>query len=103
MELVPYTGKRPSVQQQLEPGVHQGVVIFVSQGHGQMIMEKIDAWFEERDEIILVDSGETMKTKTGFIILEWEEVEVDPLFLKILENEEVIEDYTVYTREGAYS
>lgn len=103
MELIPYTGKRPRAQQPLEAGAHQGVVILVSREHSQMIMDKIEAWFEERDEIIFVGSGQTAKARTSFIFLEWEEVEIDPLFIKILQNEEMIEDYIVYTREESYS
>ena len=81
----------------------QGIVILVAQGHLQMILDKIDIWFEDRDEILFIGSGQTKKAETGFVILEWEEVEIDPLFLKILQNEDMIEDYTVYTREGSYS
>ena len=99
MEMIPYTGKRPSKRKRLESGMYQGIVITVLSEHLSQILDKIDVWFEERDEIIFVESGSTNKKSNGFIILEWEGYEIDPLFLKILEHDDMVEDYAVYIRE----
>lgn len=98
MNLVPYVGTRPSPQQSLEVMAYQGVFILIDDEYYQEMLSKIEAWFEERDEIILIQHGEMAKTETSFIILEWEGVYIDPLFLKILEEEQMVEDYTVYER-----
>lgn len=96
MELVPYRGKRPSIQRSLEDGQSQGVVITVLDEHADFILDKIEAWFEDRNEILLVDHCTTEKHGMVHIILEWEEVEIDPLFLAILRDEEMIDDFAVY-------
>ncbi len=100
MELVPYRGSRPSVVVPLEEGRYQGVVISVAEEHADFVLGKIEAWFEERDEIIFVDHCTSAKQGLVYIILEWEEVQIDPLFLAILRDEEMIEDYGVYLRNG---
>jgi hypothetical protein len=56
-------------------------------------------WFRDRDEIELIDHGISDKVGRGYIILEWTECEVDPLFLAILRDEDTVEDYTVYIRD----
>lgn len=48
--------------------------------------------------MILVATGRSNKGNHGFIILEWEYCQIDPLFLAILEDEEMVEDYSVYAR-----
>ena len=99
-QLVPYsfnTAVLPSTQPGDElPGRFQGVHFTVSTDI-DFLLGKIEQWFEDRDEVILVDNGTTARG-LGFIILEWEGYEIDRLFLAILQNEESIEDYTVYTR-----
>jgi hypothetical protein len=100
MEMVPYTGNRPANQQRLEStNAYECVVILVPDEHFDHIMRKIEAWFDDRDEIIFVGSGEMVKSDTSYIILEWEGVKVDPLFLKILSEEDMIEDYACYGRD----
>ena len=99
MEMVPYTGKRPSVQQPLEEDwEYEGVVILVPDEHMDDILDKIESWFDDRDEIILVDNVTSAKGGNGIVILEWEGVRIDPLFLKILYDEERVSDYAVYLR-----
>jgi len=78
------------------PGRFQGVHFTVATDI-DFLLGKIEQWFEDRHEVILVDSGTTAQG-LGFIILEWEEREIDQLFLAILSNEESVEDFTVYTR-----
>lgn len=99
MDLVPYTGERPVNQQPLGSGAaFECVVIIVPDEHFDHIMGKIEAWFDDRDDIILVDSGEMVKTEKSYIILEWDGVKVDPLFLKILGEEVMVADYAYYGR-----
>ena len=79
-------------------GQAQGVYITLPDDY-QFILNKIIGWFSERIEVELIDHGISDKMGMGYIILEWEECEVDPLFLAILRDEETVTDYTVYTRD----
>jgi hypothetical protein len=56
-------------------------------------------WFAGREEIDFVDTGISDKVGLGYIILEWMECEIDLLFLAILRDEEIVADYTIYTRD----
>jgi hypothetical protein len=78
------------------PGDVNGISITVEKGALEWIMAKIEEWFEERDEIALVGHGKTSKIGDGFITLEWDGCQVDPLFLKILEHEDQVIDYAEY-------
>ncbi len=103
MELVPYTFQGtittlPEAQQPLSPGQSQLVHFTVDAEQLDWIREKIERWFEYRDEVILVDHGTTCKASDGCIVLEWDGYQVDPLFISILENEDFVIDFTVYTR-----
>ena len=103
MGLVPYTftgiTEYPRSPQVLTiPGQAQGVYITLT-STDQFILNKITGWFRDRDEIELIDHATTDKRELGYIILEWNECEVDPLFLAILRDEDTVEDYTVYTRD----
>lgn len=82
----------------LQPGEYQGVHFTMAAEQQAWVLEKIQRWFEDRDEIILVDTGVTSKAELGFITLEWDGCEIDPLFLAILRDEDLIDDYAVYTR-----
>ena len=81
------------------PGQTQGIYITLSSTDYQFILNKIVGWFRDRDEVELIDHGTSDKVGLGYIILEWEEYEVDQLFLDILRDEEIVGDYTVYTRD----
>ncbi|SRR6266487_2679143 len=100
-EMVPYTfgnGVLPqSSGEALPAGTYQGVH-FTLEGPIGPLLEKIEAWFEDRDEVILVAHGVTVRG-LGYIIMEWEECEIDPLFLAILDHEDIIDDYSVYNRD----
>ena len=61
----------PAPHLQPLPGIYQGVHFTTSLEHFDFILEKIERWFEDRDEIIFIDSGETAKSGLGYIILEW--------------------------------
>jgi hypothetical protein len=104
MELVPYhsfnivTLPQPS-QGVVLPGQIQGVYIALSSTDYQFILNKMIGWFRDRDEVELIDHGVSDKAEQGYIILDWTECEVDRLFLDILRDEELVSDYTVYTRD----
>jgi hypothetical protein len=87
-----------SPQGGLLPGQAQGVYITFTEDY-QFILNKIKGWFSDRDEVELVDHGISDKLQVPYIILEWYEVEVDTLFLAILRDEEIVDDYAVYTRD----
>lgn len=103
MNLVPYsfTGPVTTLPQSQGgelPGQVQGVYITLATDY-QFILNKIIGWFRDRDEVTLIDHGISDKQGLGYIILEWEEYEVDRLFCDILRDEEIVADYTVYTRD----
>lgn len=104
MDIVPYSfnittlPRSPQQQGLTLPGQVQGVYITLSTDY-QFILNKIIGWFRDRDEVELIDHGTSDKVGLGYIILEWEEREVDQLFLDILRDEEIVADYTIYTRD----
>ncbi|GAC1394661.1 MAG: hypothetical protein NVSMB38_28910 [Ktedonobacteraceae bacterium] len=63
-----------------------------------MLLDKIQRWFAERDEVMLVDHG-TTGSGLGFVVMEREEYTIDPLFIAFLEHEDFIDDYSIYTRD----
>ncbi len=100
--LVPFGGvteyRRP--QRPVEnPGEILGIHISVHPDALHAISEKIANWFHGRDEVDVVDVGVSDKVGIGYIIMEWLEYDIDPLFLAILRDEEAIADYAVYERE----
>jgi hypothetical protein len=101
MNIVPYSFNAISLappQGGRLPGQTQGVYITVPDDY-QFILNKIIGWFSDRDEVELIDHGISDKLGLGYIILEWDEREIDQLFLAILRDEEAVSDYTVYTRD----
>jgi len=111
MNVVPYSLESeyvPSVELPTStPGQAQGVYIVLHPHVLDNIVGKMEQWFEARPEVSVVDVGTSDKQGLGFIILEWMECAIDPLFLAILESEEYVGDYTTYARtlnrnEGGY-
>ncbi len=103
MNVVPYAFDTdiqyvPSAQPQTAPGQAQGVYIVVHPDNVDTIEEKFQQWFEARPEVEIVDLGTSEMQGIGFIILEWMECAVDPLFLSILRTEEFCGDYSTYIR-----
>ena len=104
MELVPSSFRGTLVLPErelptrIEPGTLQGVHFTVPAQQRADILAKIARWFDDRDEVILVATGVSSKQELGYIILEWDGCEVDPLFLAILRDEEAVDDFSVYTR-----
>jgi len=85
----------PHTQQPVTPGHTQGVYISLHPDQYEMILAKISGWFSGREKIELVDHGVSDKLGLDYIILEWIEHEIDPLFLSILRDKEIVADYTV--------
>lgn len=101
MHIAPYsfpTDFVPSVQTQAIPGQAQGVYVMLHPDAIDDIEDKMQCWFEARPEVAIVDVGTSDKRGLGFIILEWMECAVDPLFLSILQTEEFAANYTTYIR-----
>ena len=80
------------------PGQAQGVYITLHPDAVDDIAAKITRWFAGREEIDMVDVGSSDKQGLGFILIEWLECQIDPLFLAILRDEELVGDYTAYSR-----
>src|SRR5260370_40430250 len=104
MDIIPYTFNAietlpQSPQGRLLPGQAQGVFITLASTDFQFILNKIIGWFRDRDEVELIDHGISDKVGCGYIILEWTECEVDQLFCDILRDEEIVADYSAYTRD----
>lgn len=80
------------------PSGTYGVHITLEPDALDLAMSKIDLWFDsdERSEVFLIDSGHTQKAEDAFIILEWENRFIDPDFLKILDQDNRVLDYTLY-------
>ena len=86
--------------EELEENQYQGVHFTVTNNVGK-ILEVIERWFDEDDEVIFVDDGETAKG-LHFIILEWEGCAISPSFLEVLEHSPDVSDYSVYLRDETY-
>lgn len=100
--LIPFTTRQlPASTPGAElPGMTQVVFFTLPADMTEMILQKVANWFIDRPEVRYADHGTTDKEGHGFIVLEWSECEVDPLFLAILREEEFFLDYTTFTREG---
>ena len=81
-------------------GTLQGVHIVMEAENREGLLATLLHWFNERDDVRFVDTGVSDKLGTGYIILEWDEYEVDPLLLVLLKKDEpIILDYTVYMQD----
>lgn len=102
-DIVPYSFEAESLPQSLGqplPGRYEGVHFTISDDmSGEWLLDKIQQWFAGRGEIILVNYDISAKRGLTFVVMEWEECEIDPLFLAILKHEEAIDDYCVYIRD----
>jgi hypothetical protein len=101
-DIVPYTFNSAvlpeSTGADLPAGTYQAVHFTFPAAQTGQFLANVERWFDSRDEVILVASGTTAQG-LGFIVLEWEECAVDPLFLSVLELDDDIEDFSVYTRD----
>jgi hypothetical protein len=66
------------------------------------LLETVQRWFENRDEVTLIDAGATDKLQQGCIVMEWEGYDIDILFQDILRTDPMIIDYTIYERSEVY-
>lgn len=80
------------------PGMFSAVHIFIEAAVLEQFIDTIERWFDDAEEVIFVDSGASRRQELGFVVLEWEECQINPLFLKILDTTEFIVDYSVYVR-----
>ena len=85
----------PVPQAVAQPGMFQGVYFTINPDQLEWIIGKIEGWFQDRDEIVLIDYGISDKQEVGVVILEWDGFAIDPLFLAILRDEELVIDYAV--------
>lgn len=88
----------PSIHTQATPGQTQGVYVMLHPDSVDDITDKMYRWFEARPEVVIINVGTSDKRGFGFLILEWMECAVDPLFLSILQTEAFAADYTTYIR-----
>lgn len=105
MHMIPYTRSEempatlpPAQLIPIGSGEFSAVHISIVASALNAFLDDVEAWFDDRDEVILVDSGVSSKQNVGYIVLEWEECQVDALFLKILKRTPFIVDYAVYVR-----
>jgi hypothetical protein len=90
----------PKGVQPLAEGMRQGVHVTFLAAHAKDIQETIERWFAKRDDVILMSSGQTSKQEHHYLMLEWDEHEIDPVFLDILaQDDELIEDFTLYSHD----
>lgn len=83
---------------ELDGGGVQGVFITMERSAMDDCIPEFQAWFEERDEVRIVNFGTTDKQEDGCMVIEWDGYEIDPLFLTILEQRDEIIDFVVYGR-----
>jgi hypothetical protein len=101
-QVTPYTFQTAAIPlhdpiASLEAGFN-GVHFTIQPENALLILTKIESWFADRDEIILVDEGACLKSGLPYIVMEWDNCEIDPLFLAILRDDEMIDDFSVYFR-----
>ena len=99
--IIPYEFQRDLIPQQGGelPNQAQGVYFTLDLEIHDDLLNKIESWFEGRAEVEIVDYGTTDKEALGYIMLEWSGCEIDPLFIAILRDEEMVIDFTIYTRD----
>jgi hypothetical protein len=89
----------PRVQHTLStPGLVQSIYLTLHPDALEEIAQKIEGWFADRPEVQIVDVGTSDKVGLGFLLIEWIECAIDPLFLAILRDEASVGDYTLYGR-----
>ncbi len=101
-DIVPYgfSDEAVPLQQTPESDDINGVVIICDQQNLATLIGTMQRWFADFGDVNIVDYGHTDKRGSGYLIIEWIFCEIDRLFLKILDSEEIVEDYTTYVRDG---
>ncbi len=101
-EVVPYNFKSPELPEmepiEVEGDELAGMGVWFTFPASDLTenLDTVEAWYERRDDVVLVDSGVSRKKQIGYIIMEWEDHEPDELFLDILRTDETIIDYGIY-------
>jgi len=98
MDLIPYAPMENDSPQTLSPGVFCCIHIVVDLDHLDWMLARFDRWFDGRGEISRIDDGNSDKLGHGFVVLEWTECTIDPLFIAILKDEDRVLDFTMYQR-----
>lgn len=99
-QMVPasFNALTPSQETASTPGRINGVYLTLHPDVTEELTEKIAGWFADRPRVQIVDNGTSDKQGLGFVLIEWIECEIDPLFLAIVRDEPFVGDYTVYAR-----
>lgn len=102
MQLVPYDFNSQQLPE-MEPNElgnpelsGMGIWFTFEAKHLSSLLERVRAWYADRDEVVLVDFGITDKHELGCIVMEWEGYACDQLFADILRTDPMILDYCVY-------
>lgn len=99
--LIPYSFSSDVLPEEetvpLGAGQYHVLHFFVEAARLEWFLSRIELWFEDDEEVILVASGISAEGE-GFIVMEWEECEINSLFLKILEHEDAVADICTYVR-----
>lgn len=101
MQLQDYRETKNGQVQVLPRGTIQCAYVLLAAEDLEWFITKLDAWFERRDDVGLVGQGEMQKSEQAFILLEWHEHTIDPLFISFLDHDDRIDAYSISTREGA--
>src|SRR5215469_14665890 len=86
------------LRERTRPGQALGVYITLHPQALEDLVPQIEGWFRGWPHVCIIDVGTSDKQGLGFLLMEWMECEVDPLFLAILRDDEAVGDYTVYAR-----
>lgn len=82
----------------LPEGQRHGVHLQISPAESlDWVLGRLEHWFEDRDDIILVAQG-LSRAGSGFIILEWDGIRIDSAFLTVLDEDDIVTDYSLYIR-----
>lgn len=101
MNLVSYSASDfpASATRPLRAGLYQCVHLTCFEENLEPLREFFTELFAERNEIILVNWGVTVKQGLGYMIIEWEEREVDQMMIDMLRTQEVFLDFSLYIRD----
>lgn len=102
ISLTPYSFEMdvlpiPDEPELLPARQYQGVHFTMAEADMEWVLERIEMWVAEREDVILVGQGVTAMGM-GFLLLEWDGRAIDPIFLSVLRHDDTVEDFSVYTR-----
>jgi hypothetical protein len=103
MELVPYTFQGDVTPQFEQAPALPGVVTivhFMVNDDPSWLVEKLAVWFQDRDDISLLGSGQTA-SGDGYVSMAWLGSGVDLMFYNILQNDPIVDDFSVVSFPSA--